>query len=200
MAFTIASGQSTVSVYYEDTVVGSPTVTMASGALANGTQPESVVAGGATQLVITSPARVFTAGACALAANVITVALEDSGSNGVTTGVVFTASSGSAGETWYTGTNCTGTTATGTMAFTIAAGQSTVSVYYEDTVVGSPVVTMASGILANGTQTQTVTARTATQLIITSPARVFTAGACALAANVITVALEDASNNGVTTG
>src|SRR5439155_795949 len=145
------------------------------GILGSGTQPETVSAAAASKLVITSPARVFTAGTCALAANVITVALEDGSNNGVTAGVTFTASSGSAGTlTWYTGTNCTGTTATGTMAFTIAAGQSTVSVYYEDTLAGSPTVTVASGILVSDTQLETVTAGTATKLVITSPARVFT--------------------------
>src|SRR3989442_854399 len=95
MAFTIAAGQSTVSVYYEDTLPGSPTVTMASGALANGTQPETVTAGSAVKLFITSTASTFTARIRALACNVITAALEDSSSNGVTTGVAFTASSSS---------------------------------------------------------------------------------------------------------
>src|SRR5438874_671692 len=152
MTFTIAAGQSTVSVYYEDTVVGSPTGSRASSSLRDGSPDVWAVDGGATQLVISSPARVFTAGACALAANVITVALEDGSNNGVTTGAAFTASSGSPGtRTWHTGTNCTGTTATGTMAFTIAAGQSTVGVYYEDTLAGASTVTIASGALATGT-------------------------------------------------
>src|SRR5438094_132970 len=147
---------------------------MASGALANGTQPESVVAGGATQLVITSPARVFTAGACALVANLLTISYGDWSSDVLSSDVTFTASSGSTGtRTWYTGTNCTGTTATGTMAFTIAAGQSTVSVYYEDTAVGSPIVTMASGALRNGTQLESIVAAGAYAVFFFSPARVF---------------------------
>src|SRR2546428_8792707 len=88
--------------------------------------------------------------------------------------------------TWYTGTNCTGTTATGAMAFTIAAGQSAVSVYYEDTLAGSPMETMASGTLTNGTQLESVVAGTARKLAITSPARGVTARACALAGHATT--------------
>src|SRR5207245_1533434 len=175
------------------------TVTVAAS-VGNKTQTESAVAGAPSQLAFTTTPRTFTAGLCATSANVMTVALEDGSGYGVTTGGLFTATSGTSGTaTWYTGTNCTGSRATGSMVFTIAAGQSTVAVYYEDTVPGSPVITVAAGV-GNKTQTESVVAGAASQLAFTTNPRTFTAGLCATSANVITVALEDGSGNGVTTG
>src|SRR5439155_198878 len=136
----IASGTSTVSLYYRDTQAGNPSVSVSNGTgLANPTpQVETVLAGSASQLVFTTPSRTFTAGVCAGAGNVITVQLRDAYGNAVNAsgaGQALVATSSSTGTvTWFSDSACSTTAAGGN--FTIGAGASTASLYYRDTQAG----------------------------------------------------------------
>jgi len=84
---------------------------------------------GAGRLGFITPPRTITAGACAGAASVITVQLQDSLGNPVSAsagGQAFTAASSSTGTvTWYTDASCTAVAGGG--AFTIAAATNSVT-------------------------------------------------------------------------
>src|SRR5438552_4035949 len=87
------------------------TLTAASGSLTGATSAGfNINASSANRLAFTTPARTLTAGACAGAANPITVQLQDSFANPVNAGgggQVITASSDSGGTvTWYTDSGC----------------------------------------------------------------------------------------------
>jgi hypothetical protein len=173
-AFTISTGNGTASMFYRDNTAGPITVTLTNGAgLMNpANQMHTVNPAAAARLVFTTPLRSFTAAQCGGAGNVITVRLEDAFSNVVTaggSGVGFTAASNSTGTaTFFTNDTC-GTTATGGN-FTIPNGQSTVNVYYRDSRVGTPSVSLTNGSsLSNpAAQVHTVLVGPASQLAFTS--------------------------------
>src|SRR5207302_8558642 len=73
-SFTLASGASTVNVYYRDTKAGTPSVSLSNASSLNNppAQVETVIAAGANRLVFTTPARTYTAGVCGGAGGVIT--------------------------------------------------------------------------------------------------------------------------------
>src|SRR6202000_2540202 len=79
---------------------------------------------------------------------------------------------------------------------TLPANQSSVTVYYADTVAGTPTITAAAGRLTSGPQAETVTAGTATQLAITS--NPFSVAASTTANKPLTVTLQDAFGNSTT--
>ncbi|MGQ0505998.1 MAG: kelch repeat-containing protein [Myxococcaceae bacterium] len=204
--FTIASGSSTVNVYYRDTKAGTPSVSLSNASsLTNPTaQTHTMTAGTGNQLAFTSPARTFTAGSCGGAGRVITVQLQDASGNPLaadTGGQAFTAASDSTGTvTWYTDATCMAVAPGGN--FTIAAGTNTASLFYADTLAGNPSIGVAnaSGLANPPAQTQAVTAASASRLAFTTPSRTFSAGTCPGAGNVITVALTDAFDNPVAAG
>src|SRR5207302_11226706 len=116
-SFTIASGASTVGLYYRDTKAGTPSITLSNASsLTDPTaQVEAVSAGSASQLVFLTAARTYTAGVCGGAGEVITVQLQDPNGNAVNAGVggqAFTAASTSTGAAFYTDAAC-GTVARG---------------------------------------------------------------------------------------
>ncbi len=159
-AVTIPSGQTSATFYYGDTKPGSPTIT-ASGALTSGTQVQSIVAGPAAKLAITSgsPAGVASAGAV----RPITVQVRDIADNPVTTGVVVTLSSNSAGTAIFAATSG----GTGVSSITIVPGQSTVTFYYGDTKAtpsGTVTVTAAVAGLTSATVGGAITADVAHHL------------------------------------
>ncbi len=99
------------------------------------------------QLAFTTPVRTFTAGTCGGAANAITVQLRDGSGNPINAaagGQPFTASSSSTGTvTWFTDAACA--TAAPGGAFTLPAGQTSVSLYYRDTRAGTPSLSLSNG-------------------------------------------------------
>src|SRR5439155_20423308 len=116
MVYTIAAGQSTVSLYYEDSVIGTPTVAMAGPAnLTIATQVEKVTStgmspirklGAPTQLVFVTSPRTLQPQICASAG---TVQVEDANGNPVNPGpIAYTVlSSSSLGELGLQGATTT---------------------------------------------------------------------------------------------
>ncbi len=188
---TLPANTSSVTAYYGDEKVGTPTITAAATALTSGTQQETITAGIGTQLAITSSA--FSGGAGASATNAFTVTLEDSFSN-ATTGSTLTVnlSSNSAGTHEFAATSG-GANVT---SVTLPANTASVTAYYGDQKSGSPTITAAATGLTSGTQQETITAGTGTQLAITSSA--FSGTTNASATNAFTVTLEDGFGNATT--
>ncbi len=160
--------------------------------------------GQASALSVLSPPRTFTAGACPGAAGAVTVQLRNllgapySAGPG---GQAFTASSSSSGTvTWFSDAACT-TVATGG-GFVIPAGANTVTLYYRDTRVGAPSLSLsnASGLTNPPPQGHTVQAGAAASLLFSTPPRLFPLDGCSGPANVITVSLRDAFGNAAVAG
>lgn len=159
---TIPAGQSSVNFYYGDTKPGSPTIT-ASGGLTSGTQAQSIVAGPAAKLVITSGS--IAGQATELAARgPIAVQVRDIAENPVTTGAVVSLSSATAGTAIF---SATPNGATNSPTLTIPGGSSSGSFYYGDTKAtgaGTVTVTTAAAGLTSTTLAGAITPATASQL------------------------------------
>src|SRR3989442_52840 len=84
----------------------------------------------------------------------------------------------SGGNTFYSGAGC----ASGGLA-TILSGQNTAALYFNDTLAGSPQLTIANsgGLAAPGTQTEVVTSGVASKLVYLSGPYTVTAGTCSAA-------------------
>ena len=186
----IAAGNSTASFYYGDTKSGTPTITAGATGLTAGTQAEGITALTGTQLGITSTA--FSGGASSTATNAFTVTLEDAFGNATTKATATTVNL----STTATATGKFAATSGGATVTSVSLPANTQSViaYYGDTLVGTPTLTAAaSGLTPSGTQQETITGGTPTQLVITSNA--FSGAASSSATNAFTVTLEDAFNN-----
>lgn len=186
--------------YATAALAGTATMTATQGT-STGNASATINPGPPAQLAFTTPPRTFIANACGGAPNVITVQLRDAAgnvTNALAGGQAFTAVSTSAGGTWWTNAGCT--TASGTGAFTIPVGTSSLSIYYRDTTVGTPDISLTSALSNPAAQTHTVTVGPPTQLAFTTNPRTFTAAQCPGAANVITVQLRDAVGNPVNAG
>lgn len=174
---------------------GTATMTATQGT-ATGNASSTISAGAPSQLIFTTPVRTFIANQCGGASRVITVQVKDAAgnvTNALAGGLSFNAVSTSAQGTWYSDTACGTLKAAG--AFIIPAGSSSLSIYYKDTTLGTPDVSLTSALTNPTPQTHTVTVGPPTQLAIITPSRTFTAAQCAGAANVITVQLQDSVGN-----
>lgn len=201
LSVPIADGSAVSSNFWASAaLVGSATMTATQGG-AMGSASTTISAGPPTQLAFTSAPHTFLANQCGGATRAITVQLRDAAGNVATAAanLNFTASSNSTGGTWYTDTNCGTLRATGT--FTLNSGTSALSIYYKDTVLGTPELSVTSTLVNPAPQTHTVTVGPASQLAF-SPAvsRTFIAAQCPGAANVITVQLRDSVGNPVNAG
>jgi type II secretory pathway pseudopilin PulG len=186
---SIPSGSSSATFYYGDTKAGSPTIT-ASGSLTSATQSETVTAGTAAQFAFTS---VPASGSATTGSTIgpITVQEQDAFGNATTTAETINLASGSSG----THTFATTSGGTAITSISIPSGSSTATFYYGDTKAGTPTIT-ASGSLTSATQVETVTAGSATKLIISSVP--FTAAANASATSPFVITPEDAFGNPTT--
>ncbi len=182
---SIPAGNSTASFFYGDTKAGTPVVTAAATGLTSGTQAETITGGTGTQLAITSNA--FSGGANTSPTNAFTVTLEDAFGNATTKATATTVGL----TTTATATGKFAATSGGTAANSVSLPANTASVtaYYGDTKVGTPTITAAVTGLTSGTQAETITGGTGTQLAITSNA--FSGGANTSPTNAFTVTLED---------
>jgi len=189
---SITAGSSSTTFYYGDTKAGTPTIT-ASGALASGTQAETVTAAAVNKLVITSTALNATA-VSTITLGPVTVAEQDSFGNATTTAETITLSSNSTGTIKFATTS--GGTATTTVS--IPAGSSSVNFYYQDTKAGSPTITAAATGLTSATQVETINAGAVNKLVITSTALSATASTTANM-GPITVQEQDVNGNPTTT-
>src|SRR5947208_1848636 len=98
------------------------------------------------------------------------------------------------GDTFYSGAGCI----SGGLA-TILSGQNVTALYFNDTLAGSPQLTIANsgGLTAPGTQTEVVNAGVATKLVYLSGPYTVAAGACSSA---ISIQAQDAFNNPANVG
>src|SRR6185295_15002281 len=69
---TIPAGGTSVTFYYRDTAVGTPTLTISNPGLTSGTQVETIVPAAPGKLAFTTPPQVLTAGTCSAIATVET--------------------------------------------------------------------------------------------------------------------------------
>lgn len=162
---TIADGASTVSAWYGDTRTGTIKLSALATNLTTATQ-NIVLAPVASQLVVTSTARSGAASSTAIL-GAITIVRRDQFGNAApapTGGTVIALSSTTTGTAVFA-TSSGGTPVT---QVTMPAGSSTVSIYYGDTRVGTPVITAAASGVTPATQTQTITPNTARALRIES--------------------------------
>lgn len=151
---TIADGASTATAWYGDTKTGTIRLSAAATNLTGASQ-NIVLAPVASQLVITSTARSGAASSTPTL-GAITIVRRDQFGNAApapTGGTVISLSSSTTGTPVFA-TSSGGTPVT---QVTMAAGSSTVSVYYGDTRVGTPVITAAASGVTAATQTQTIT-------------------------------------------
>ena len=159
----IASGQTGASFYYGDTKPGAPTITAGSVGLTSATQGQSIIAGPAAKLAITSGS--ITGAASELAARgPVTVQVRDIADNAVTTGAAVSLSSATSGTAIFSPTL---NGATNAPTLTIAAGSSSRTFYYGDTKAtgaGTVTVTAAAPGLTSATVAGSVSPAAASQL------------------------------------
>ena len=188
---TLPANTASVTAYYGDEKPGTPTITAAAAGLTSGTQSETITAAAASKLIFTTGAVSGSASGSATLGP-ITVQEQDTFGNVSTTALTVNLSSNSTGIHEFAATSG-GTAIT---SINIAAGSSTATFYYGDTKAGTPTITAAAAGVTSGTQPETITAGTGTQLAITSTA--FSSPTSNGATNALTVTLEDAYGNATT--
>jgi alpha-tubulin suppressor-like RCC1 family protein len=174
------------------------TLTAGNGVLTSATSSAFNITSG--KLAFTTAAVNVTAGACS---GLVTVQAQDSSSNPVAQGSNLTVNLSATSGTFYSSTDCSGGS---TASVQINSGQSSVSFSFKLTLAGSDLVTAQATAMANGTQTEMITAATATQLAFTTQPSVSGTAAANLAVQPV-AAVEDTygnivitANNSVTLG
>ena len=188
---TIAANQQSVTAYYGDPTVGTPTITASSSPLTPATQTETITVA-PTKLVFTTGA---VSGSAAANASLGPITVTEEASNGTqtTVGMTVNLSSSSIG-TYILSTTKSATTPTGATSVTIPSGQSSVTFYYGDTKAGSPTITAAATGMTSATQAETVNVGPLASFVLSTPATQ-TAGT----AFSETITAVDAVGNTVTT-
>jgi hypothetical protein len=155
---TIPAAASSVNVFYGDTKAGTPTIT-ASGSLTQAIQVETVVAAATAKFAIITPPVSGTASTTATLGP-ITIQRQDAFENPVTTGsTTINLGSSSAGGKFAATSGGTAIAAT-----SIPANASTATVFYGDTIAGTPTITASFGTLGGATQVENITAGPAAKL------------------------------------
>jgi uncharacterized repeat protein (TIGR02543 family) len=151
---TVLAGSSTATFYYKDSTAGTPTLTVTSTGLINGTQIETVKAPAKpTKLAISGPLT-FKEGTVS---GMFTVQIEDASGNPIavaanTTINLYTTS----GQGMFS--NSASGPFNGSMtSVTVYAGNSTATFYYKDSKVGTPTITITSFGLTSASQVETIT-------------------------------------------
>lgn len=189
---SIPAGQSSASFFFKGTTVGSYPIN-ATSSLGNASINENIVAGGATKLLITSPARTVTAGQCSAA---VTLQAADTANNpaGVNQTVTVALSGGSQ-VTFYSDANCANTAA----SVTLTSSSSSVDVFFKATLAqtftfsANPTSTLSSATQPN----QTVNPAAASRLKFADAAPTVVAGDCS---PLRTVNVTDAFGNAQVSG
>ena len=163
---SISAGSSTASFKYLDTLVSTPTLTAAATGLTSATQGETVVAA-TNRLVFTTTTQTLTAG---VLSSTITVQEQNQLGNAITTAETVNLFSTNTSTGVFK--NTSGSTIT---SVSIAAGSSTASFKYIDTLAGTPTLTAAATGFTSATQGETVKAAAATHFSVSAPSSV-TAG------------------------
>jgi hypothetical protein len=152
-SITISAGASTVSFFYKDTIIGSPTITASATAFTGATQTESIVAPGPVKLVFATVSQTLIANVCSSA-----LTLQSRNSAGIPTDVVANTvaslSTNSTSGTFYSDSSCTSAITT----VTIAASTNGVTFYYRDALAGTPNLIASSSPLTPAAQSEIVRA------------------------------------------
>lgn len=179
-AFTINSGQSSVSVYAKATMVGSVSAMANRSGFTSGTLNLTVNPGAPAKLAFTTNQQTLEVNTCSA---ITTVQVRDSSNNpspvSSDTTINLTASP-SGNITFYRNAGCTGPTT----SLTIPMGQSNGSFYFKDTVAENVTITAANASLTSATQDQSITSPQPTALVFTTNPQTRTAGTCS---GVVTV-------------
>ena len=188
-----ANASDTAGFYYNDSVVGSPTLTGAFAGLTSATTGFTINSPSATKLVFSSgAAQTLTAG---VGSSAIVIQRQDASSDPVSAGapsITITLSTNSAGGHFYSNSGYTNLIT----SIGISAGASnTAGFYYKDSVVGSPTLTGAFAGLTSATTTFTVNAATVAALAIQTQPTYTVAGVVIIPP--IEIVAKDAFNNGV---
>jgi hypothetical protein len=147
---SISSGSSSASFFYDDTQAGTPTVT-ASGSLTSATQIETISAGPASTIAISSGSGQTTSPSAAFASPLVALVTDSYGNPVSGASVTFTGPSSGASETFATGGNCTSNPHVyACTATTAATGLATSTVFTANATAGGPYNIAAS---ASGTNT-----------------------------------------------
>ncbi|MGQ0507031.1 MAG: PKD domain-containing protein, partial [Myxococcaceae bacterium] len=188
--FTIAAGASSANVYYRDTRAGTPTITLGNmSGLTNPTgQQHTVVAAAANRLAFGTQPSSALAGAAL--SPVVTVRVEDSFGNLVTSSTAPVALALSA--------NPTGATLSGTQTVNAISGVATFSdLSLNRSGNGFTLGATAAGLTPATSPPFNVSGAGPTRLAFTTPARSVVAGNCSA---IITVAVQDGAGNLATLG
>ncbi len=181
---TISSGSSTASFKYNDTLAGSPMLTATDNALSSPTvtQTETVNAAAASKMVFTNTPLTLTAG---LTSGNLTIQLEDQFGNFTNAGTTQTIS---------LATTSTGPAVFAPTSLTINSGSGSATFTYNDQKAGTPMLTATDSALTTTTvsQTETVNAAAASQMVFTTAPQTLTTG---VTSGPITVQLEDQFGN-----
>jgi hypothetical protein len=161
---TLPANTQSVTTFYADTAAGTSTITVGATGLSNGTQIETITAGSAAKLAITSAS--FTATAGTSATNAFTTTVEDAFGNPTTSGSAITVNLASSS----TGKKFAATSGGGSVAsVTLPANTQSVTAFYADTVAGTPTITVSgAGLTPNGTQIETVVGASASVMTLSN--------------------------------
>ena len=187
----IGANQTSVTAYYGDTTVGTPTLTASAPGLSpSPTQTETITLGPTKLVFLTGPV----SGNDSTNAAVGPITVQEQASNGTPTtiGETVNVTSNSAG-TYIFNASAGATTPTGATTVAIPPGQSSVTFYYGDTKPGTPTITAAAAGLTSATQTESITVGPVASFLLSNPGPQ-TAGT----AFTETVTAEDAGGNTVT--
>lgn len=193
---TVPTGASTATFYYGDTRSGAPTITAARAGVTSATQTATVTAAAAGGFAISSPAVSGTASTTA-STGPITIQITDAFGNPTVApagGTVATLGSSSAGTKFFS----LSLNGAATTTATIPAGAGTVSVYYADTLAGTPTISVSRSGFVTGTQTATVTAAAPSKLVFGQQPTSTIRGSTITPA--VTVQILDQFNNLTTSG
>lgn len=169
----IASGASTVDVYFKDTLAGTPVVTAAAAGFLNGTQAQAIDPAAPARLAFSSSPQTVTAGACSGAA---VVQVQDAFGNPspVAAATSVGLSALPATVAFFSAAGCTGATT----SVTVTAASSEETFYFIGSAAGAVTLTASSSPLNPASQAQTISASGPTRLVFISAPVSVAAGNC----------------------
>ncbi len=162
-SINLAQGASTASFTYTDTVAGTPTITASAASLTSATQVETVILAVPTSLAFVTSPLTLTAGT----SGTITIEMLDqlghpinATGGGQVVNLTTTSANGSFQDDFFN-------TIT---SVTIAAGSSSATINYTDTLAGTPTIAVSTTFAnaTSATQIETINAAAATQLAFTA--------------------------------
>jgi hypothetical protein len=181
---TIVAGSSSASFFYKDSKAGSSIITASATGLTSATQTETVNAAAPSKLAFTTAAQTINAGACSA---VMSVQTQDTFGNPTTAGATVGLATTSPGGTFSLSSTCTPIVT----SVTIAAGSSSGSLFYKDTVVGGSTITASASGLTSATQVENIVPAGPVKLVFTSAVQALTAGVCS---STMTVQSQNSAN------